>query len=122
VTWRQAPIASAFCLLAVADARADHGKIDHVALDNANQVTCEVLELKRGKLSSGRFLFGPIDPPQDGRLIVHMSPGDESVDLRDVVRLVPIEAGFWNRVDGSIDFGFSFAQADSLTGAESKLS
>jgi hypothetical protein len=126
-------------------ARADHGKVDRVELSNGNAFTGEVKELRRGKLTvsidamgtvsiewehvrrltspaafeveltSGRFLLGALESPTDGRLTVHDAAGDDTVDLIDVVRLAPIEVGFWNRLDGSIDFGFSFAQANSLT-------
>lgn len=139
------PIVTAVCLAWASEALADHGKIDSLVLDNGNQFTCEVLGLQRGKLSakidgmgtvsiewehvrrisspaifeielgSGRFLLGSLAAPTDGRLLVHMTTNDEAVELMDIVRLAPIEAGFWKRLDGSMDFGFSFAQADSLT-------
>lgn len=32
-----------------------------------------------------------------------------------MVRLTPLEAGFWKRVDGSLDLGFSFTEADDRT-------
>jgi putative salt-induced outer membrane protein YdiY len=131
--------------LFAADARADHGKIDLVELSNGNQIVCEVRNLERGmltaktdamgtvsiqwgkvlrvvspaqfevELSSGRFLFGAIASPAVNRLTVRTAVGEESVDLSDVVRLSPIENGFWKKLDGSMDLGFSFAQAESLT-------
>ncbi|HEY7285764.1 MAG TPA: DUF481 domain-containing protein [Vicinamibacterales bacterium] len=145
VTRRLLAIAGAIWLLIPGVAHADHGKVDRVTLSNGDGFTCEVRGLQRGKLtaktdsmgtlsiewedvrriaspmqfevelSSGEFIFGTLESPSDGTLVVHAQGGDQSVPLSDVVRLAPIEAGFWNRLDGSIDFGFSFAQADSLT-------
>jgi len=139
------PFVMTACLLFASEARAGHGKVDSLVLDNGNQFTCELLNLKRGKasakvdgmgtvsvewehvrrvtspaifeveLTSGRFLFGSLSSPTDGRLLVHSTVRDDAVEMLDVVRLAAIEAGFWNRLDGSVDFGFSFSQADSLT-------
>jgi len=145
VTRALVPLVALAFLLTAAEARAGHGKVDTVTLDNGNALTCELVKVKRGiataktdgmgtvsiewehvrriaspamfevELASGRFLFGSLTSPSDGRLLVHSTTSDEAVDLIEVVRLTAIEAGFWNRVDGSMDFGFSFSQADSLT-------
>jgi hypothetical protein len=133
------------CVGIAADARADHGKIDHLELANGDTLTCEVRSLDRGKLtakvdgmgtvniewprvrrlvspasyqvelSSGRRLEGSIDSPSDGRLTIHTIAGAEDVDVLDIVRLAPLDSGFWRSLDGSVDFGFNFEQADSLT-------
>jgi len=142
------PIVFAFLCFSVgvaADARADHGKIDHLELVNGDSLTCEVLSLDRGKLSakvdgmgtvsiewihvkrlvspasyqvelsSGRRLVGSIETATSGQLSIRTGAGVAFVDLLDVVRMAPLEQGFWKAFDGSIDFGFNFAQADSLT-------
>jgi len=133
------------CVGTAADARADHGKIDHVELVNGDSLTCEVRSLDRGKLtvkvdgmgtvniewvrvsrlispatyqvelSSGRRLVGSFDSAAAARLSIRSVTGAEVVDLLDVVRLAPLEPGFFKSLDGSVDFGFSFAQTDSLT-------
>lgn len=133
------------CLGAAADARADHGKIDHLELSNGDRLTCEVRGLDRGKLtakvdgmgtvsiewnrvvrlvspatyqvelSSGRRLVGSIEAPSAARLSIRSATDAVVVDLLDVVRVAPLEPGFFKSLDGSIDFGFNFAQADSLT-------
>src|SRR5882672_5063940 len=60
-------------------------------------------------------MIGSIDSPVGKRLAIRTISSVEVVDLPDVVRIAPLESGFWRRLDGSIDFGFNFAQADSLT-------
>jgi len=134
-----------FCLGSAADARADHGKIDRVEMANGDALMCEILSLERGQLnvktdamgtvtiewnkmrrvvspasyqvelSSGRRIVGSLDSPSAGRLSVRTTSGIELADFLDVVRMAPLEAGFWKSLDGSLDFGFNFAQSDNLT-------
>jgi hypothetical protein len=133
------------CLGLAADARADHGKIDRLEMVNGDTLTCEVISLDHGKLtvktdglgtlsvewgkvqrvvspasyqvelSSGRRMIGSIDSPVARRLAIRTVTSVEVVDLADVVRMAQLESRFWKQLDGSIDFGFNFAQADSLT-------
>jgi hypothetical protein len=128
-----------------ADARADHGKIDRLEMVNGDTLTCEVISLDHGKLtvktdglgtlsiewgkvqrvvspasyqvelSSGRRMIGSIDSPVAKRLAIRTITAVEVVDLTDVVRIAQLESRFWKQLDGSIDYGFNFAQADSLT-------
>ena len=48
-------------------------------------------------------------------LVLSQGGGQVSLQLGDVTSLVPIGSSFWNRVDGSMDLGFSFAQANLET-------
>jgi putative salt-induced outer membrane protein YdiY len=125
-------------------ARADHDKIDILDMKNGDRITCEVIGLQRGKLTvktdglgtlsvewikvqrlsspvpfeveltSGVRLVGPIDSPSNDQLRARTASGDVIVDLLSVVRLTPLEEGFWKRLDGSVNLGFSFTQADQL--------
>ena len=133
------------CLGVAGDAYADHGKIDRLEMVNGDALTCEIISLENGKLtvktdgmgtlsiewekvqrivspasfqvelSSGRRMIGSIDSPVARRLAIRTITAVEVVDLPDVVRLAQLESRFWKQLDGSIDYGFNFAQADSLT-------
>ncbi len=113
-------------------------------MKNGDRITCEVTGLQRGKLTvktdgfgtlsvewvkvqrlsspvpfeveltSGVRLIGPIDSPSNDQLRARTESGDVIVDLLSVVRLTPFEEGFWTRLDGSVNLGFSFTQADQL--------
>ena len=126
-------------------AAADHGKIDVVVLQNGDRITCEILSLTRGKLSvktdamstisikwieveaiaspvpyeveldSGRRLLGSLVESTGKMLRVKTSAGEETFEFMQVVRIEPMEAGFWQRLDGSINVGFSFTEADTTT-------
>jgi putative salt-induced outer membrane protein YdiY len=120
-------------------------KVDVVVLDNGDRLTCEIKQLERGRLTmstdaldtvrvySGRIRqivsprqfeveaadgtlhFGALAAQPRG-VRVEVSPG-AGIDLGfdDVVRITPIEASVWQRMDGHVDLGFSFAKADLET-------
>ncbi len=114
---------------------------DVVVLTSGNRMTGSVTELSRGELSfdidgagtveinwnnvvslesskvldvelrSGQRFTGSITTPSPGKLEVRSSAGTQGVDLKDVIRIKPIEATFVERTSGSIDGGFSYLQA-----------
>jgi Protein of unknown function, DUF481 len=120
-------------------------KTDLVQLLNGDRVTCEIRKLERGKLtvktdgigtisiewddvalvtstaafdvelSSGRRVFGSLAPADAGSLSVATAGGAERMALGDVVRISPLGQSFWARLDGGIDAGFSFTQANVQT-------
>jgi hypothetical protein len=126
-------------------ASADHGKIDVVVLQNGDRITCEILSLTRGKLSvktdamstisikwieveaiaspvpyevelaSGRRLLGSLVESTGKMLRVKTTGDEEAFEFIQVVRIDPMERGFWQRLDGSINLGFSFTEADTTT-------
>ena len=126
-------------LMAAAPAGAQPGKIDRLVFVNGDQLTCEIQHLLRAELivktdglgtlsiewpkvatiaspayyevslSSGDRLFGPLASPTPGQLQVGAEP---PIALAVVVGIVPVEAGFWRRLEGSIAAGYSFTQAN----------
>ncbi len=67
----------------------------------------------RIELSGGVRHFGSLGPPKaPGQLSIVSPSGPIEVDLVDVVQIVPIEHGFWKRLDGSANFGFTYTQAN----------
>jgi hypothetical protein len=128
-----------------AAAPAAAAKVDLVVLENGDRVTCEIKGLDRGRLTLGTDAFDTIHvywsrivrlaSPREfeversggqrfyGTLIelperrVRVEAGGAGIDLplEDVVRITPIEAGFWQRTDGHIDVGFNFNKASLET-------
>jgi Protein of unknown function, DUF481 len=127
---------------APATAVAQHGKVDRIELNNGDVITAEVRKLARGKLtvktdglgtisiewdkvvrvtspatyevevSSGDRYFGTITSTAPGQMDV----GDvKALPLKDVIRLVPLDANFWRQLDGSISAGLSYTQANDRT-------
>lgn len=122
---------------------AGHGKVDRIEKQNGDLLICEVLGLLRGvvkaktdgmgtvtiewnkilritspaiyevELSSGAVFYGALAAPAAGKLQVSGAPAGTVFDMVDVVRLTPIDKNFWRQLDGSIDVGYTFTQADA---------
>ena len=68
------------------------------------------------QVASGQHHYGSFLPAPEGLLILDVGGGATStLPLSELIRLVPIGSSFWNRVDGNIDAGFSFTQANVET-------
>ena len=66
--------------------------------------------------ADGTLHFGALAATQPRGVRVELSPGS-GIELQfdDIVRITPIEASIWQRMDGHVDLGFSFAKADLET-------
>jgi len=68
----------------------------------------------RVEVSGGARHYGTLGPPREpGNLSVVGSSGTIEVDLADVVQIVPIAHGFVKRVNGSVNFGLTYTQANN---------
>ena len=68
------------------------------------------------QVAAGYQYYGSLRAASAGEVAVADDAGNEvTLALTDVIRLTPIGSTFWNRIDGSVDSGFSFAQANTET-------
>jgi hypothetical protein len=68
------------------------------------------------QLESGEHYLASLAASSSGAVVLELdAPARMGVALSDVIRLAPIGVKFWNRIDGSVDAGFSFAQAELET-------
>jgi hypothetical protein len=68
------------------------------------------------QVAAGFQYYGTLRPASAGEVAVADDGGNEvTLALAEIIRLTPIGSTFWNRIDGSIDAGFSFAQANTET-------
>jgi Protein of unknown function, DUF481 len=68
------------------------------------------------QVGSGMHYYGSLAASQAGQLEIVQSAGPRAtVPLTEVIRLAPIGASLWSRMDGSVDAGFSWAQANLET-------
>lgn len=68
------------------------------------------------QLASGEHHLGVLAASTPG--VMHLTldgGGIATVPLGEVIRLTPIGASMWRRIDGGVDAGFSFSQADLET-------
>jgi hypothetical protein len=119
-------------------------KTDIVVLRNGDRVTCEIKRLDRGRLHvktddmgtldiewaqiasvtgkglfeiedlRGRLYYGPLETVPEEGLQVATARGLETVPLLLVVRLLPIEASFWERLSGRFDVGFGYTKSSDI--------
>ncbi len=67
------------------------------------------------KVSSGARCVGSIpETTETGKMTV-VGPETTTLDSPLVVEITPMEEGFWDRVDGSLDFGVSLTRANRTT-------
>lgn len=67
------------------------------------------------ELSSGAHYYGSLTRGDLKVLAVVTLSGQERLVMNDVIRISRIGGNFWKRLDGSIDGGFSFSQANLQT-------
>jgi len=65
------------------------------------------------ELTSGTRHYGTLEPPDKPQHLKVVGATDTiEVKLSDVVRLAPIEHTFWQRLNGSFNFGLTYTQAN----------
>jgi hypothetical protein len=68
------------------------------------------------QVRSGEHHFGSLQASAPGWMVLGLAGGGTTtLTLDDVIRLAPIGSSIWSRIDGSVDAGFSFAQANLET-------
>jgi hypothetical protein len=133
------------CVSGAGPAEAGRPKTDIVELLNGDRVTCEIEGMQRSQLiaktddmgtitiewdnvrsitssvlyevevRSGRLYYGTLRTTASRTLEVANTLASANLPFDDIVRLVPVESGFWHRLEGSIDSGFSFSQSLAQT-------
>ena len=67
------------------------------------------------ELTDGSKIFGslePSDPP--GKLVVVSDGGRRELGFLEIVRIAPVYQNLWTALDGSLDFGFTYTEANSF--------
>lgn len=119
-------------------------KSDVVWLVNGDRITGEIKRLERGVLrlstdslgtvkiewddiekiqseyefqferTDGRRVTGAVTAAESQHIVVETDDGTVTFTRQDIVRISQIEATFWDRVDGSMTFGYSFTKASDV--------
>jgi uncharacterized protein DUF481 len=119
-------------------------KTDVVRLANGDRFTGEVKSVKKGQLqlstddagtiylewikvaslesihrfdvtvSDGRRFYGTLAAGDPRTLIVRETTGDVTLSTVEITEITPIGAGFWKRLDGSLDLGFSYTRSSDI--------
>lgn len=93
--------------------KTDHAGTIYIEWEFINSVTSSnFFEVEN---QDGEFFYGMLSPGPDGRKLVVIGPTQTVVlDMDRVVEMMPIRKTFWGRIDGSLNFGFSFTSADNI--------
>jgi hypothetical protein len=119
-------------------------KTDVVRLANGDRITGEVKKLERGQLElstddegtieiewdkivaleskahydvgmqDGSRFFGSLESGDPRVLVIVESTGRVLLPMADVTLIAPIGSTFWRRLDGSLDFGFSYTHSSRI--------
>jgi hypothetical protein len=90
----------------------DLGTISVEWLQIQHIVSTHFFEIETGL---GERYFGAIQAATEpGLMVVAVAEFADTVRMRSVVRIVPIETTFWERLDGRVDLGFNYQKANRL--------
>ena len=118
-------------------------RTDVVTLANGDRITGEVSRLERGRLefktddagtiyfewdkivrleaarefevltSDFRRLIGRLSTGQ-GALVITAADATTSVPISEITMILPLGAGFWSRIDGTFDSGFTYTRSSAI--------
>ena len=67
------------------------------------------------ELTNGHRFYGPLAKSENTDMVrIDTDDGAVGVGIGDVVNMYPVEAGFWDRLDLSVSFGFSWDKASDV--------
>ena len=141
--WKIA-LPAALMIVVVLDTPARAQKTDIVTLANGDRITGEVSTLDRGRLeyktddagtlyiewdkiatitstglfevgtSDGRRFVGSLRTDTAQTLVIVEAAGPVSLPMSDVTVIESIGRGFWKKLDGSLDIGFSYTKSSEI--------
>jgi len=101
----------------------DHAKLKY-STDDISTIYIEWIKIARLtsrayfeiELESGLKFYGNLpESTRDGVLLVALTETTtDTIDMALVVKITPIKASFWTRLDGNVDIGFSYASANNV--------
>jgi len=130
--------------LSLAAAGADAAYTDTIVLKNGDRIRGEVKSLQQGQLkfktdgmstvyvkwdrvaevtapgtfevetTDGTRFLGSLSSPERGTLGVDIGLRVVKVNLVDVVRITQLKSRFWDRIDGAVDLGASYAESSGI--------
>ena len=94
------------------DYMTDSANIDWARVERIESKSTFMISMVDGQLFTNVIRLLPSNSPEMPNFVI--GPGYQSVRVlqRDVIRILPVEAGFWKRLEGSIDFGFNFTSGN----------
>jgi putative salt-induced outer membrane protein YdiY len=95
-----------------ADYMAEAVRLDWARIERLESKSTFIISLVDGKLFTSVMRLLPSNSDEIPNFVIGSAPGELRVHQLDVIRIVPAEPGFWRRLEGSVDFGFSFTSGN----------
>lgn len=95
-----------------ADYMAEAVRLDWARIERLESKSTFIISLVDGKLFTNVMRLLPANSVEIANFVIGSSEKGFRVPQLDVIRIVPAEPGFWKRLEGSIDFGFSFTSGN----------
>jgi len=95
-----------------ADYMAEAVRLDWARVQSIESKSMFMIWLVDGKLVTDVLRLLPTNSSEVPNFVIGSSGHAFRVPQLDVIRIAPIERGFWKRLEGSIDLGFSFTSGN----------
>jgi putative salt-induced outer membrane protein YdiY len=95
-----------------ADYMAEAVRLDWTRVESLQSKSMFMIWLVDGKLVTDVMRLLPTNSGDVANFVIGSSREPIRVQQLDVIRITPIERGFWKRLEGSIDLGFSFTSGN----------
>ena len=94
------------------DYMAETASIDWARVERIESKSTYLITMVDGQLFTNVIRLLPVNSPEVPNFVI--GPGFQSVKVlqRDVIRILPVDAGFFKRLEGSIDFGLNFTSGN----------
>lgn len=95
-----------------ADYMAEAVRLDWAKIERLESKSTFIISLVNGNLFENVMHLLPANSVEIANFVIGSSDKKVRVPQLDVIRIVPAAPGFWRRLEGSIDFGFSFTSGN----------
>ena len=95
-----------------ADYMAEAVRLDWARVERLESESTFMISLVDGKLFTSVMRLRPTNSDEIPNFVIGSSDDAIRVHQSDVIRIIPAAPGFWRRLEGSIDFGFSYTSGN----------
>ncbi len=95
-----------------ADYMAEAVRLDWARIERLESKSTFIISLVDGQILTNVVRLLPANSVEAANFVIGSADKAFRVPQLDVIRIVPAEPGFWKRLEGSIDFGFSFTSGN----------
>jgi putative salt-induced outer membrane protein YdiY len=95
-----------------ADYMAESVRLDWSRVERLESKSTFMISLVNGKLFTSGLRLLPSNSSEVANFVIVTADNSLRVPQLDVLRILPLEAGFWRRLEGSVDLGFSFTSGN----------